>query len=316
MKIASKRFGYILLLLVISVGLVACGRGDDDAAESEPSVEEIAVEESAAEESAAEADAEEEDESVEDSSSMVVEEIEGVTTDSGLQFIEIEPGDGDKPQTGDVVSVHYTGKLLDGTVFDSSVGRQPFGLILGAGQVIPGWDEGIAMLNEGGKAMLIVPPDLAYGERGAGGVIPPDATLMFDVELVNNFGTTPAAPTEVDEGDYSETDSGLQFFDFTVGDGDTPESGQTVSVHYTGWLPDGTKFDSSLDRGNPISFALGQGQVIPGWDEGISTMQVGGKRQLVIPPDLAYGEGGYGSVIPPDATLIFEVELADVQVQE
>jgi peptidylprolyl isomerase len=97
------------------------------------------------------------------------------------------------------------------------------------------------------------------------------------------------------------------------GDGPSPETGQTVTVHYTGWLEDGTKFDSSLDRGQPFTFAIGMGQVIAGWDEGVATMKVGGKRQLVIPSELGYGEQGAGAVIPPNATLIFEVELLAVQ---
>ncbi|PLX02618.1 MAG: peptidylprolyl isomerase [Marinilabiliales bacterium] len=106
-------------------------------------------------------------------------------TESGLIFILTEKGSGEKPQKGDVVKVHYTGYLLDGTKFDSSVDRgQPFEFPLGAGRVIPGWDEGIAMLNVGGKATLIIPSKIAYGARGAGGMIPAYATLKFDVELL------------------------------------------------------------------------------------------------------------------------------------
>ena len=109
------------------------------------------------------------------------------------------------------------------------------------------------------------------------------------------------------------TESGLKYSDFVVGEGPSPETGQTVTVHYTGWLEDGTKFDSSLDRGQPFTFTIGMRQVVAGWDEGVATMKVGGKRQLVIPSDLGYGEQGRGAVIPPNATLIFEVELLDVQ---
>jgi FKBP-type peptidyl-prolyl cis-trans isomerase len=118
--------------------------------------------------------------------------------------------------------------------------------------------------------------------------------------------TTPA-PQEI------TTPSGLKYQDVKVGDGTLAENGMTASVHYTGWLTDGTKFDSSLDRGQPFSFRIGAGQVIRGWDEGVRGMRVGGKRKLTIPPDLGYGDAGTpGGPIPPKATLVFDVELIDV----
>lgn len=107
-------------------------------------------------------------------------------TASGLEYIEVEAGTGTQAKAGSTVSVHYTGKFQDGNVFDSSISRgDPLVFELGAGRVIKGWDEGIVLMKVGGKAQLIIPPDLAYGERGAGGVIPPNATLVFDVELVD-----------------------------------------------------------------------------------------------------------------------------------
>ena len=105
------------------------------------------------------------------------------------------------------------------------------------------------------------------------------------------------------------TASGLQYDDLRVGQGAAARSGSDVVVHYTGWLTDGTKFDSSRDRNEPFGFALGQGNVIAGWEEGVAGMRVGGLRRLVIPPSLGYGEWGAGDVIPPNATLVFEVEL-------
>ena len=116
-----------------------------------------------------------------------------------------------------------------------------------------------------------------------------------------------------DVSNLTTTASGLQYKDITVGDGAEAKSGDSVSVHYTGWLTDGTKFDSSVDRGQPFSFTLGQGGVIAGWDEGVVGMKEGGKRILVIPSNLGYGPNGASGVIPPNATLIFEVELLDVQ---
>lgn len=107
-------------------------------------------------------------------------------------------------------------------------------------------------------------------------------------------------------------DSGLIIEDLECGDGEEASSGDFISVHYTGTLEDGTKFDSSLDRDQPFQFNLGAGQVIEGWDEGVVGMKVGGKRKLTIPPELGYGEAGAGGVIPPNATLIFEIELLEV----
>jgi FKBP-type peptidyl-prolyl cis-trans isomerase FkpA len=109
------------------------------------------------------------------------------------------------------------------------------------------------------------------------------------------------------------TASGLQIEELVVGSGNAATAGQKVSVHYTGWLTNGTKFDSSKDRGEPFIFPLGKGHVIRGWDEGVAGMKVGGKRKLTIPPQLGYGARGAGGVIPPNATLVFEVELLDVK---
>jgi peptidylprolyl isomerase len=242
-----------------------------------------------------------------------IDESEFTTTESGLRYAIIEEGDGTEAEAGNIVQVHYTGRLEDGAQFDSSLDRgQPIQFALGAGRVIPGWDEGIALLREGDVARFIIPPELGYGATGSGGVIPPDATLVFDVELVRVLPPSPAEPTAVDEGDYVTTDSGLQYYDIVEGTGETPEAGQLATVQYTLWLEDGTKLDSSLDSGQALVYQVGAGQLFPGLEEGIATMKVGGQRQLVIPPELAFGATGSGP-IPPDTTIIFEVELESLQ---
>ncbi len=227
-------------------------------------------------------------------------------TESGLEYADAIEGTGETPKTGQTCIVHYTGWLWEndakGKEFDSSKKRNaPFAFPVGTRRVIQGWDEGVATMKVGGKRELRIPPELAYGPSGRGGVIPPNATLFFEVELL---------------GIMKKTDSGLEYRDLKVGDGSTPRAGQTCVVHYTGWLwrgAKGKKFDSSVDRGQPFSFPVGERQVIQGWDEGVATMKVGGKRELLIPPSLAYGPGGAPPDIPPNATLLFEVELLDVK---
>lgn len=233
-----------------------------------------------------------------------------ITTPSGLQYDDVVTGSGAPASAGQTITVHYSGWLHDaqapqqrGRKFDASRDHgEPFEFQLGAGMVIPGWDEGVQGMCVGGKRVLVIPPELGYGAYGAGGVIPPNATLVFEVELL----PTPERPQ-------------LVMVDEVVGSGATARAGQTVSVHYTGWLFDpsapnqrGRKFDSSKDRGQPFRFPLGGGRVIKGWDEGVQGMQVGGRRVLTIPPHLGYGARGAGGVIPPNATLVFEVDLLAV----
>jgi FKBP-type peptidyl-prolyl cis-trans isomerase len=143
--------------------------------------------------------------------------------------------------------------------------------------------------------------------------------------IADQITSTPPAPTILTENNILiasdtmsdanvvTTPSGLKYVELKEGTGATPERGQTVEVHYTGTLEDGTKFDSSRDRGQPFKFKIGVGQVIKGWDEGLSTMKVGGRRNLIIPPELGYGSRGAGRVIPPNATLLFDVELLGVK---
>lgn len=142
-------------------------------------------------------------------------------------------------------------------------------------------------------------------------------TALAGLALTLAGAFKPGAATAQTKGKTVTTSSGLQIIDSTVGTGDMPKSGQTCVMHYTGWLYEngvkGKKFDSSVDRGQPFEFVIGQRQVIGGWDEGVATMKVGGKRTLIIPPALGYGARGAGGVIPPNATLLFDVELLGVK---
>jgi peptidylprolyl isomerase len=138
-----------------------------------------------------------------------------------------------------------------------------------------------------------------------------EAKEMKEVKEVQVTKEVEKAEEMVEEKvDTVTTESGLKYFDYVVGEGDMPVKGKEVSVHYTGWLANGKKFDSSYDRNQPLTFPLGMGRVIKGWDEGVSTMRVGGKRQLIIPPELGYGNKEVGGgLIPANSTLIFDVEL-------
>ncbi len=228
---------------------------------------------------------------------------------AGLEIKDLVVGDGATATLGSQVSVHYSGWLYapdstggKGTFFDGSVDRgQQFKFILGFGQVIPGWDQGVEGMKVGGKRELIIPAELAYGdqERGA---IPANSALIFEVEL---FEVVDLSNDVIKE-------------DLVVGEGAEATPGMQIKVHYTGWLmnPDstdskGAEFDSSIGRGEMLELLIARSQVIPGWDLGLLGMKVGGKRRITIPPYLAYGERDLG-IIPPNSTLIFDVELFDV----
>lgn len=244
-----------------------------------------------------------------------------VKTSSGLWYVVKKAGNGKRPEAGSTVKVHYTGRLANGTEFDNSIKRNtPFEFSVGIGQVIPGWDEGISLMDEGAEYTLIIPSKLAYGPQGAGGVIPPHATLIFETQLISTAAPDNSGNFATDEAEVlkrypaaRKTSSGLWYVVNEEGTGTRAVAGKTVKVHYKGTLSNGKEFDNSYTRGEPIEFQLGKGMVIPGWDEGIALMSVGSKYTLIIPSKLGYGSQGAGGAIPPNSTLIFETELVSVQ---
>lgn len=238
-----------------------------------------------------------------------------------LRIDDLVEGDGEPVAAGDEVAVQYVGVLAtDGEQFDASWDRggAPFEFVVGAGRVISGWDEGLVGMRPGGRRVLTIPSQQAYGTNGQGG-IPGDADLVFVVDLISvskpitveslfdDGRTRPTPPLPggaVDE---------LVLEDLIVGDGAVAEVGDRLRMHYVGVLADGgSEFDSSWDRGpDGFEFFLGRGQVIKGWDDGVAGMAEGGRRVLTIPAADAYGEAERGG-IPSNSDLVFVVDLVDV----
>ena len=250
-----------------------------------------------------------------------IEPIDTVTTKTGLKISYTHKTEGAAVAAGDLVAVHYHGWLADGgKLFDSSGNldpmgnpRQPIAFPVGQKRVIAGWDEGVSMLKIGEKARLEIPYELAYGEKGRPPKIPAKSVLVFDVWLVDSFPAPTAGIPEIDESSAETSPTGLVKIIINEGSGELVGS-KVVSAHYAGWLAkDGSLFDTSVKRGQPLRFPVGVGQVIPGWDEGISGMRVGEKARFRIPSKLAYGERAMGDAIPANSDLVFDVWVMDAR---
>jgi len=239
---------------------------------------------------------------------------DATTTSSGLAYKVLQAGTGDEhPAATDKVEVHYTGWTRDGTMFDSSVVRGET-ITFGLNQVIKGWTEGVQLMVPGEKTRFWIPANLAYGEtpRRPGA---PSGMLVFDIEL---FATKKAPkPPEVPEDvaavppSAETTSSGLAYRVLKPGSGGAhPGPTSKVEVHYSGWTLDGKMFDSSVARGETISFGLNQ--VIPGWTEGVQLMSVGEKTRFWIPGNLAYGDKPSRPGAPA-GMLVFDIELFGVK---
>ena len=272
---------------------------------------------------------------------LTTNKINAQRTETGLYYIVTKEGNGRTPQQGDNLEVHYTGSLLNGEKFDSSLDRnQTLPFVHKAGQMIKGFDEGMAFVKQGGKITLFLPSGLAYGDQSPSPKIPANSILKFEVELVavktqeEAQKAAEAARLKQDEDakkqkvtddnlikkhlaekgikNAQRTASGLYYQIIEAGTGAAPKQGDNVEVHYTGTLLNGTKFDSSRDRGQTLPFAYQSGQMIQGFDEGVGFIKQGGKIKLFIPSHIGYGANSPSPSIPANAVLCFDVELVKV----
>ena len=234
-----------------------------------------------------------------------------VTTESGLVYEVIRPSEGAPPKEGEMVHVAFAFWSQEGKLLDCSE-QQEMPVKFPVGQSRLGiFNQATLLVEEGARYRFVVPPELAFGAAGAPPMVPPNATTIWELEVVQVM-----RPLEVPEFSLTPpeklvtTESGLGYEVIREGTGSSPKLGQEVTVHYAGWLEDGTLFDSSYGRGDTSSFRLGM--VVPGWNEGLQLMKEGGLWRFTIPGELGYGMRGSPPKIPPDATLIFLVELVSI----
>ena len=214
---------------------------------------------------------------------------------SGLSIEVLATGEGAEAEPGQYVAIHYEAWKLGGSRFDSSRSRgEAFVFQLGGERVLPGVDDGIAGMRRGGKRRLIVPPQLAYGDIGKGVIRPGDA-LIYEIELVDLF---------------THTESGLAYRVVEPGEGETARTGQIVILEFEGkLLASGRQFCSSKRNGRDLSLPVGKGRALPGFEEAFPIMRLGGRYQLVLPPDLAYGALGSPPHIPPATDLFYDLRV-------
>lgn len=266
---------------------------------------------------------------------------------AGIFYQIAQEGRGEHPQAGDYVKIHYTGKLLDGKVFDQSEADKPIVFQLGRRQVISGWELGIPLFREGGKGTLYLPAQVAYGKRGAGKAIPPNAPLIFEIEVVDimdidAYDRYMEAQEAKERAAYErhmaeqfvkdkkliseyvkknklkakQTASGLSYVITKKGKGkNTAQKGDVLQVEYEGFLLDGQPFDASAEA-KPYQVTLGKGSVIKGWEEGLQYFKRGGEGWLLIPSKLAYGPRPIIEDhvhVPANSVLVFKIKVVSLE---
>lgn len=272
--------------------------------------------------------------------------IQAQNTNDGLYYQFFEEGRGEYPKAGDYVMLHYTGRLTDGSVFDES-GAEPFTFQLGYRQVIRGWEQGIPLFRVGSKGLLFVPPNLGFGRTGAGEVIPPDAALIYEIEVLKimDYKTYDQYMADLEEKEriafeqeqktQFSTDkrliheyavaqklrtkrlpSGVSYSLKKKGKGDLPKDGSIITFHYEGFLLNGDSFDSSYKRKEPFKFEMGKGKTIKGLEEALRYFKKGSEGWILIPSKLAYGAMSIDEDdihIPANSVLAFKVKVLKIQ---
>lgn len=265
---------------------------------------------------------------------------DAVPTSTGMFIIENKLGKGKKPIDGDILTFDFSVSLLNGEVlYDSKQAGRPMEATKGQAFDTEGFSEGLNTMRVGDDFTMVVPSKLAFGEQGRQGLIPPYTALVYtanltsvktksehekelaaqkamqaaeEAQLQTQENITIANYIKENKITVSPSESGLYYIETAQGTGEQPVAGDKVKVHYHGTLLDGTKFDSSYDRGTPFEFALDRGQVIKGWDEALAMMKVGGKATIIVPSSIGYGARSRGDIIHAYAPLKFEVELIEV----
>ena len=234
---------------------------------------------------------------------------------SGLRYISTSVGNGELHEPGDIAVIHYEGKLLDGSTFDSSLDRDPFVFQVGVGSVIAGFDEGVRNINIEGSGIILIPSYLGYGSGGSGS-IGANEVLIFDIQVLSDAQINDLDFAKMDEyvsasslEDLEETDSGIIYKITTAGQGDNAKDGDEVAISYKGYLLDGTVFDQSTST---FDYTVGTDGLIAGWNESVYLLNEGAKGTFIIPSTLAYGRSG-ANAIPPNTVLIFDIELVEIK---
>jgi len=234
-----------------------------------------------------------------------------IKTASGLKYKITKQGQGLFPKPGDRVWVHYYAKFENDSIYDTTAERGPLDVYLGQGQLIKGWEEGLQLVKPGGAILLVVPPELGYGNTNHD-KIPANSTLIFEIALLQVNSGNNIEPFNTEGKTLKKAKKKLQYYTIVEGEGSNAKFGDNAFVHYTAFLPDGTIFDSSHKKGNPVQIIVGMQQVFAGWDMGLLLMKKGSKIKLIIPSKLAYGKNGYKSIVPPNTNITLDLEMVDL----